>query len=470
MRQFALLRFFLLLAAATLASSVAAHKLPAPVADMLKAAAIPQSALGVFVQQVDADQPLLAVNADMAFNPASTMKLVTTQAALQLLGPTFRWKTRAYFDGVVAGDVLHGDLIIKGSGDPKLVTESLWMFLRQIRARGIRDIRGNLILDRNVFDALEHDPSLFDGAASRPYNAGADALLLNYASFRFSFIPDRLLSSVTVIMDPPFAGFPIAAPRLTAGTCGDWRRQLGPVYGAGVTFAGTYALACGEKHWHTAPHHLTPNQYFGGVFRQLWHDLGGSFAGQVRSGVTPSGAALITEWESAALPEVIRDINKYSNNVMARQLLLTLAAQQPWPADAERAGAIIRGWLAASGIDAPELVIENGSGLSRIERIAPQTLGSMLVAAFQSPLMPEFMASLPLAGIDGTMRTRLRDRSAAGNAHLKSGSLDDVRAIAGYVRAASGKRYAVVSIINHPLPSGGKAVHDALVQWIHEQG
>jgi D-alanyl-D-alanine carboxypeptidase/D-alanyl-D-alanine-endopeptidase (penicillin-binding protein 4) len=164
-------------------------------------------------------------------------------------------------------------------------------------------------------------------------------------------------------------------------------------------------------------------------------------------------------------------MNKYSNNVMARQLLLTVAAHAaPLPATPERGVRRITEWLATKGIHAPELVIENGSGLSRTERIAPHTLGRMLVGAYRSALMPEFLSSLPLVGLDGTMRNRLRNNRIAGQAHVKTGSLDDVRAIAGYVLAASGKRYAVVSFINHPNPAGGPVVHDALLQWIYEYG
>lgn len=451
----------------------AARRLPAPVAAALKAADIPPEALGIHVQEVSAGKPMLAFHADAAFSPASTMKLVTTNAALELLGPTFRWGTEAYFHGTLAGDVLHGDLILKGSGDPKLVLENFWLFLRQIRGYGIRDIRGDLVLDRSAFAEVAHDPALFDGEAMRPYNAGADALLLNYASFRFRFVPDPLLGNVTVRMDPPFAGPPLVAPRLVRDEdgCVDWQRKLGASFAQGIAFTGTYAAACGERTWSVFPHQVTPDQYVGSTFMQMWTDLGGSFQGQVRSGTLPAGAARIAEWQSVALPEIIRDINKFSNNVMARQVLLTIAAYKGTPPANAAAGAqAVRQWLASKGIAAPELVLENGSGLSRAERIAPRTLGRMLVAAFQSPLMPEFMASMPLAGLDGTMRGRMWNKGVAGSAHIKTGSLKDVRAIAGYVLAASGKRYAVVGIINHANAAAGAGVHDALLQWIYEKG
>jgi D-alanyl-D-alanine carboxypeptidase/D-alanyl-D-alanine-endopeptidase (penicillin-binding protein 4) len=241
--------------------------------------------------------------------------------------------------------------------------------------------------------------------------------------------------------------------------------------GSGTSFRGTYASSCGEKTWYVHPYQMTHMQYFGAVFRQVWADLGGTFRGDVKNGAVPSGARMVGEWESTTLPEVIRDMNKYSNNVMARQLLLTIAADIfKLPANPERGARAIKSWLASKGIDAAELVIENGSGLSHKERISAGTMGRMLVAAFQSPTMPEFISSMPLAGYDGTMRQRLKTRSVAGNAHIKTGSLNDVRAIAGYVLAASGKRYAVVSIINHRAAPSAQEAQDALVQWVFERG
>ena len=471
MRRLFCCALLLLLSNAVPAAPAGARGLPSAVSEALNAAHIPPQALGIHVQEVQSDKPLLAFNADTAFSPASTMKLVTTNAALELLGPTFRWSTEAYFDGTLTGDVLQGDLIIKGSGDPKLVLENFWLFLRRIRQYGIREIRGDLVLDRSAFEQTAYDPALFDGEAARPYNAGADALLLNYASMRFHFVPNPLLGSVTVLMDPPFAGPALIAPTLTQEECGDWQRKVGVRFSPGIVFAGTYPASCGERVWNVFPYQITSNQYVGSMFLQMWSDLGGTFNGTVKSGTLPPSAAMIAEWQSPPLPEIIRDINKFSNNVMARQVLLTIAAQKlQVPATAALGAQLVQRWLASKDIDAPELVLENGSGLSRAERIAPRTLGRILLAAFRSPLMPEFVASLPLAGFDGTMRGRLWNKSVAGSAHVKTGSLNDVRAIAGYVLAASGKRYAVVAIINHANAAAGTEAHDALLQWIYENG
>ena len=453
--------------------SLGAQELPASMINALRQAKIPLPDVGVFVQQVDATQPVLAASAANSFSPASVMKLVTTDAALELLGPTYSWKTQAYIDGTVSHGVLSGDLSIKGSGDPKLVMENFWLFLRQIRAKGIRDIRGNLLLDRSIFGDQEYDPAQFDDDPQKPYNVGPDALLLNYKTIALHFMPDENNRQVTVSVEPALAGYTLRPPKLSAdAACGDWKTRLKAEVGSNaVTFNGSYPAACGEQIWYLNPYRMSADQYFGAVFRQMWSELGGSFSGQVMAAPVPSTARWLAEWQSPSVPEVIRDINKYSNNVMARQLLLTMAAQSgAAPANVERGAEAISAWLAAKGIASNAVVIDNGAGLSRTERITPAILGQVLLNAYHSAVMPEFIASLPLVGYDGTMRKRLRSDAVAGQAHIKTGSLNDVRSVAGYVQAASGKMYVVVCLINHPNAAGGQVAQDALLQWVFQNG
>jgi len=448
------------------------QSLPPVVADALTRSAIPLPSVGAYVQEVGSPRPLMAWNAETGFNPASTMKLVTTNAALELLGPAFTWKTRAYARGTVTGDVLNGDLIIKGEGDPKLVTEKFWQFLRQIRASGIREIRGNLILDRSQFQPSMHDNGAFDDAPLKPYNVGPDALLLNYNVMSVHFLPDAARGVATLQFDPPVAWSDAQAPRLSNAACGDWQGALNPQFNPrGIKFDGSYPSACGEKTWYLYPYRVNSTTYFGQVFRQLWSDVGGTFGGNVIEGTVSADARQIAEWQSPPLPEIVRDINKFSNNVMARHVLLTIAAAHGnVPATPEFGANLVRAWMGRKGIDTSKLVIENGSGLSRIEQITAEEMGRMLVAAYQSPVMPEFISSMPIVGLDGTMRRRLVNNEVAGRAHIKTGSLDGVRSIAGYVQAMSGRRYAVVCIINDNRAEAGRAAQDALLQWVHDNG
>ena len=427
--------------------------------------------MAVVVQSLSGGGITLALNDKAPMNPASTMKLVTTYAALNLLGPAYTWSTEAFADGPIEGGVLQGDLALRGAGDPKLVIEELWLLVQKIRSFGVREIRGDLVLDRSAFDVTAEDPGAFDGEMMRPYNAAPDTLLLNYKALRFNFIPDSDGKKVHVAVLPPLSGMIVPAQvRAADGPCGDWHVQLQADFSDpfAPVFRGAYPIACGERDWHVSA--LTSNQFFGAAFRALWEGSGGQWSGQVREGIVPALARRIAVHESAPLADVMRDINKFSNNVMARQVLLTIgyeAAHHDAPGTAERGAQAVHQWLAANQLEMPELAIENGSGRSRVEKVAAASLARLLAHAYNGPLMPEFLASLPLAGVDGTMKSR---NAAVGNAHVKTGLLSNVRAIAGYVFAQSGRRYVVVSIINHPNSAAAQPAHDALLEWIYRNG
>jgi len=449
-----------------------ARGLPQPFVEKLRAANIPLEAVGVAVRALSAEPdslPPVGLNEAMPMNPASTMKLLTAYAALDLLGPAFTWKTEAFAAGAVVRDVLYGHLALRGSGDPTLVVEQLWLLVQRIRGLGLREIRGDVLLDRSAFEALNYDPAAFDGEVLRPYNVSPDALLLNFKSAIFGFLPDLETQTVRVIVTPALARLqaPLQVPGLD-GPCSDWRAKLLGDFSQPMApqFRGGFPLACGERYWHVSV--LDHTQYFGAVFRALWESAGGTWTGTVRDAAVPAAARRIALHESEPLAQVIRDVNKYSNNVMARQLYLTLGAEMSrQPGSAERAEQAIRGWLSSRGLDMQELVLENGAGLSRIERMAPASLARLLVHAWTSPLMPDFVGSLPLVGVDGTMKKR---NGAAGSAHVKTGLLVDVSAIAGYVHAHSGRRYVVVAIINHPNAGAGQPAHDALLEWVYRNG
>jgi len=450
-------------------------RLPAPVARVLKSAGVPPSAVAVLVQDVDARMPRASFNADKPMNPASAMKLLTTYAALELLGPAYTWKTEALATAPLKDGVLEGDLVLKGTGDPKLGFEQLWLLLRQLRARGLREIRGDLVLDRSHFAPENHDPARFDGEPLRPYNVGADALLLNFKAIRLTFVPDAAAKTVSVSAEPAPAQFDLVnLLKLAEGACpATWyegiRMDLAHTDAAArLILTGGYPAACGEKTRHVAV--LGHPQFVAGVFRQLWTELGGSLHGGWREGAAPAGARLLARAESPALAEVVREINKYSNNVMARQLFLTLGAESAKrPARGEDAEAAVRAWLAQKALPMPELAIENGAGLSRSDRISADSLGRLLLAAFASPVMPEFVASLPLAGIDGTMKRRANGNGVAGQAHVKTGYLDGVRALAGYVLDRRGRRVVVVFLANHPNAAATRAAQDALLACVWER-
>ncbi|SCY22198.1 D-alanyl-D-alanine carboxypeptidase / D-alanyl-D-alanine-endopeptidase (penicillin-binding protein 4) [Nitrosospira sp. Nl5] len=469
------------------------HNLPLSVSQALKQAGIPKSAAGIYVHEIGAAKPMLAINASVAMNPASVMKLVTTFAGLELLGPAYTWKTELYASGILNGDILQGDLIIRGYGDPRLNLENFWLLTRRLRQTGLREIAGDLVLDNSYFDTPIGDPAAFDGKPYRAYNIFPEALLVNYRTLSLRLIPRSESKTVRVVVDPLPDSLDLSNNlKLIDGKCGDWHDALGADIRTGmngnsrasIAFNGVYPIDCGEKTLLLGLHD-SPTYTFG-LFRQLWTEQGGVFRGKVRLGTAPEGLLPLEVHESPPLAEIVRDINKFSNNISARQLYLALgmtsgAAASPatglindtgsgrTPATLAKSGAAIRQWLTSRHLHFPELIIENGSGLSRNERISAANLGGLLLAAFQSPVMPEFVSSLPITAVDGTMKKRLNGTPIASQAHIKTGSLEGVRTMAGYMLDKSGRRVAIVFFVNHPKSGNAQSAMDALLEWVYKR-
>ena len=463
--------FGTLFALAAFSLCALADGLPLNVLKALKAAQIPPANAAVVVQPVDVGTPLIAHNAAQAMNPASVMKLVTTYAALDLLGPAFTWKTGAWIDSAPTDGVLNGNLYLKGSGDPRFAIEHLWSLLRQLRVRGIQHIAGDVVLDRSVFNVPAIDPGAFDDKPMRPYNVGPDGLLINFRALRFTLLPEN--GKPRLLMETPSDGLRVDNQlRNGEGACSsNWKdlinvRLVPENKGNRLEFTGTYSSLCGEKSLNLSP--LPADGQTQGLIRALWQELGGTLAGQVRGGNVSIGSRLIAQHESAPLADAVRDINKYSNNVMARQVFLTLGNDTA-PATAERARQRISDWLNGRNLRFTELVLENGSGLSRNERISADSLNHLLLDAWKNPVMPEFISSLPIVGIDGTMKKRLNGSDATGRAHIKTGTLDGVKTASGYALDGQGQRYAVTFLINHPRSQAGSAAIDALLIWVAQR-
>ena len=453
-------------------AACAQSSLPPEVEAALLRAKLPRDALAVVV--VDAQglaAPRVSHRASVPVNPASVMKLVTTYAALDQLGPAFTWNTPVFTDGTLQGGTLSGNLYIQGQGDPKLVVERLWLLLRRVQGLGVQTIAGDIVLDHSAFEPAALDPGSFDGEPLRPYNASADALLVNFKSVVMSFTPDRAAGVARIAYEPPLAGVqmqatvPLAAATAAMAQCGDYRASLQADLSnpARIQFSGVYPAACGERVWALA--YADPASYATRAVEGMWKEVGGKLGGRVRDGQVPAGLKPVFQASSPPLAETIRDINKYSNNVMAQQVFLTLSLQQKGSGTTEGSRTLLRQWwtqrIGGNSSDIP--VMDSGSGLSRDARITAQGLARMLQVAWASPLMPELVSSLPITGIDGTLK-RVQGR-VVGAAHLKTGSLRDVAAMAGYVHAANGKRYVLVAIANHPNAAAVRPAIEALIDW-----
>ena len=471
-----LLALALLLAAVLVGGPArASGALPAEALAALQRARVPAEALSVVVQEAGTPRTLLAHEPRQLRNPASLIKLLTTYAALDQLGPAWTWSTPVLLHGTLADGVLEGHVHLRGSGDPKLVIEQMWLLLRRLQAAGVREVRGDFVLDRSAFAAAEGTAADFDGDATRPYNVRADALMVNFKVVVYTFVPDLARGVARVTAEPDLAAAmgggaaaPVTVP-LSSGPCEDWRTALRAMPAdTGYRFTGRYPAACGELAWALAD--PDPTRYAGRVIEAMWREMGGRLAGTVREGPAPEGARPLFEHRSEPLAQVVRDINKHSSNVMSQQLFLTLALQRDprTPASAEGAREALRRWSTERLGEPPEgFVLDNGSGLSRTTRVTAQWLARLLQHAFASPVMPELMASLPVSGTDGTLR---RSRASAGRAHLKTGSLRDAAGVAGYVLSDSGRRYVVVALVNHAQAQAARPALEAIVQWAIRDG
>lgn len=451
-------------------------KLPEVIAATLKRQGFPARGLSLYVHEIGQPQPALAVAADAPRHPASTMKLLTTLAALEQLGPAWRWKTEVYATAPVQNGRLDGDIYMKGHGDPYLVIEHFWQLLRALRAAGLETIHGDLVLDQGHFAREPGDAADFDNQPLRAYNVLPRALLVNFQAVNFQFLPQLALKRVHILADPLPANVVVEnRVTLVEGPCRGGFRHLAMKlrHDQGVTrviFSGAYDSGCGDNELFRVV--SEPASYIVGLFRALWTQLGGRFEGDVREGAVPPGASVLHTRYSPPLTDIVRSINKYSNNVMARQLLLTLGAEYGGaPGTTEKGIQAVREWLGGRNLSFRELVLENGAGMSREETISARHLGQVLLAGWGSRYMPEFISSLPLAAMDGTLRRRFNGAGLEGQMHLKTGLLRDVRSVAGYVLDRAGRRVVVVCLHNHARAdtAAGEAVQEAVLQWVHER-
>jgi serine-type D-Ala-D-Ala carboxypeptidase/endopeptidase (penicillin-binding protein 4) len=452
-------------------SAAAATGVPLSVSQIVSAQHLPASAVSFSIIDTESGRIVAADNPDTPRSPASTVKVVTTFASLDLLGPAYTWHTLASTRGTLRDGVLDGDLILQGGGDPYMTLERWWSFARALRDKGLKSIKGDIVIDDTAFALDKEDAAAFDGKPNRSYNVLPDAMMVNFQSVEFRLLANTDAGRVDIVPSPAPVNLIIENKiRFVAGRCSgpaarvdfkvesqSWDR---------VSFSGALSPYCEERRITRVL--LQPATYAFGTFVELWRQLGGEFSGRLRIEPRPVDAQLLLSFDSLTLGEIVRLTNKFSSNLMARHLLLTIGSdRQGSPATLEKGAAAMAEWGHARGLDLQGMDIDNGSGLSRKTHISTLQMARLLNAAHHSAFAPEFEASLPLAGVDGTLKSRMKN-SPAGSVRLKTGHIDGVSGVAGYVTTSSGKTYVLVSLINHPRTDygAGEPVHAALVSWI----
>ena len=436
---------------------------------------LPESSFSFVVQEVGSNVPLIEHNSKVPMNPASAIKIITTLAALESLGPAFTWQTELYPLGPVSGEILRGDLLMKGGGDPFLVEDQLRNMLKSLQRAGVEQIEGTLVLDGSYFDASVGNVELMDNQGSRSYNTAPNAIIANFQAMTFYFYPHPNGQDVIIHSDPRLPNVKITNRlNLVNRSCGGFQRgvsfNLNPDDLSEVIFEGDFPSRC--ERYSMVREVLNAPDYTHGLFTALWSELGGQLRGDVRLGNVPDDIESIVTWNSLPLSDIIKSINKFSNNVMTRHLLLTLGAETFGPpATVEKGVEAVMNYLELKSLDSTQLTLTNGTGLSRDARITTALLNEVLQSAWVSPYMPEFVASLPINGMDGTMRNRLRGSRMSGRMHIKTGSLNEVVAVAGYVYSQDNKVYSVAGIVNHELADRGPGSEllDAILTWVYLQ-
>ena len=432
---------------------------------------VPLGGISIYLKRIHGRHPILEFAAHKPRDPASVMKLVTALVGLNTLGPAYTWTTGAYARGPVRNGVLRGDLYIRGEGDPYLITKSFWDLLHGLRRLGIRRITGNLVLDEHYLLPPQGARGAFDGLRDRTYNVRPQALLVNFQAIDFRFLPGPV--RVRIVPDPdPTTLAVINDLRLVGGRCGYWRTNVRlhiehNAQGSVAVFTGSYPRACGNQHLYR----VTDNNrhYLFGVFKELWQQMGGTFQGRFVMGRRPQGAQLLYAVHSRPLADVLRSIDKYSNNVMGRLLVMTLGAvKEGLPGTNAKGLAVIRAWLARHDLHLPQLVLRNGVGLSRSERITAAEVGRVLAYAYNGPYMPEYVSSLPIAGVDGTLKYRFLGSPIVGQLHGKTGTINGVNTLAGYLQRGR-HRYIVVVLENYPDADTerGFRAEEGVIKWLY---
>jgi D-alanyl-D-alanine carboxypeptidase/D-alanyl-D-alanine-endopeptidase (penicillin-binding protein 4) len=436
---------------------------PAVVTQVMTAQHLPAGSASFAILEAETGRVVASHNPDTPRSPASTIKTVTTFAALDMLGPAYLWQTRA--------SLRDGDLVLQGGGDPYMTLERWWSFVQALRAQGLKSIDGDIIIDDTAFSLGKEDPGAFDGRPNRSYNVLPDALMVNFQSIDFKLVADQQSRRVQIVASPAPVNLQVEnhirfAPGRCSGATGRVDFQVASAEWDRVVFSGALSAQCAERSF--ARVLLKPATYAFGTFVSLWRQSGGEFNGKLRVEPAPVDAKPLLAFDSLSLGEIVRLTNKHSSNLMARHLLLTLGSERfGLPATVEKGVAAIADWARGRGLDLNGVDIDNGSGLSRSTHISVLQMAKILNAGYHSPFAPEYLASLPLAGMDGTLRSRMKS-SPAGSVRLKTGHLDGVSGVAGFVTTPAGKTYVLVSLVNHVRADFGAAepVHAALVSWI----
>jgi D-alanyl-D-alanine carboxypeptidase/D-alanyl-D-alanine-endopeptidase (penicillin-binding protein 4) len=409
------------------------------------------AAVSILMESLSTGETLYERHPDRTMIPASNMKVVTAATALHVLGPDFVFETVVASDARAGGPSLDGNLYVRGSGDPSLVSEELWRLVEEIRVLGIERVTGDLVLDVSCFDAQTTTcESVSEG--DRAYHARTGALSLNFNSIAVCVSPGpRPGAPAHIILSPETSIVDVRNRAATGRAGGRSELTVHRTFENGknvVTVDGS--IPSGSDPVVNYRNLDEPVWYFGSVLRELLAGAGITVEGETRLGATPARANVLVTHRSKPLSLIVRDLDKFSNNFIAEQLLKAISAQTAGPPGTTAGGtAALRAYLSEAGADSSSCYIVDGSGFSRENRLTPRALVLVLRRALSDFTMSyEYAASLSVSGTDGTLEDRMGYPGLRRAVRAKTGLLDGVTAISGIIETASGDQVLFSIMIN----------------------
>ena len=443
--------------------------LPHTINEEIRKSGIAKKDISIYIKEAGENGRVVAsLNANKTRVPASVIKVLTTYAAALKLGFDYRWPTKFYTTGTLKNGVLHGDLLVKGFGDPTLNAKDLEKIVSQIRHKGIRKIRGDIVIDRSYFEVSNKDSSGFDENIYSAYNAMPDAMMFNERVVTVCVIPKerrvykkdadesyRVVDQLEHVNKPCKGKY--SWPRVKID-----KSEAVPT----IFLKGKISKRCGKRN--ICKVITKPYKSFYYALKDRLLQEGVSVKGGLRLSKIPLVAEALFTHYSDPLEEILAETNKESNNLYARHLMLLLGAKMYGaPATLKKGQAAITNILDRRGaLGQGTLKIDNGSGLSRTSKMNAKLLAQMLDHAYDR-YGSRWMDTLAIAGVDGTIKRRFRHTVVKKRAWMKTGTLRRVKNIGGYVKNKAGKYYTVVILINSTKAKyRGAKLQNEIMKWL----
>lgn len=456
------------------ADSVA--KLKSSIDGLLQDKKLEGTRIGIHIVDVQSGQELYAHDADELYNPASNAKLITSAAALDVLGPQHTFTTRVFAEKV-DGEKVPGAVYVTGDGEGFLLREDMLDWAAEIRARGITEISGDIIVDDGPFKGGDFLPPGFDQKdEDASYRAPVGAVSVNFNAVTVHVSPGKVGEPARITLDPPNDHVVIDNQLTTVA--GKARRfnaaSISTDEGKGTTIQVKGTVGADATAWSTRKRIDNPPLFAGSVFKASLEALGVKVKGKVRRGAAPSGGVSLVTHASEPLVYLLMAMNKWSNNFMAEQVFRDLGttsaagdARGTWDGGRK----VLQDFLKKAAPPVQKSNILNGSGLYAGNRYSARQISSVLRYMHHHTWGPEYKSTLAISGVDGTLGRRLRGESTKGKIRAKTGTLNQVSALAGYMITASGREVAFVILFNDPpvrawrLRPEQDAIATAIAEW-----